>query len=549
MRTVPFLLFMLTIAVMISSSSPTTFTTGAKAQQQVQYRKRYTCNGDVLIVGYCRHDSDQPEFPRTTPEKDYCQVVYPDRPPQGGIQVTTVELLGDIVKKLQACGAFNPPGTNPPQRQQQTPPAQSSTQPRTPATTTSSSSSGMTAQQYFDLGSKYMGAKDYEKALDAFKKSIAIAPSSDAYDALGDAHYLLEENDDALDAYLKAVQLNRNNSEAHYGLGITYSTLGIIDKSIASLREAVRLNPKATGARSELAHSYFLNGQFAESAQEYQTVLAANRDTKTGYRLGFLLLLNRQRAQAMRVYQTMPPADPYAERLKDALDDDAKGGPAKALVSYGDYSLMDDDPIESLAGYRNALKFNPTDPRVLLDIASGLGANREHDEARKVYQTVIAAKPHAEMLSAAHYGLGSDYLELKQYAPAVVELKESVRIDPSSFPPRLDLGKAYAQLNQLNEALAQFKQAEALSEKDAYKMTQVGMAYVDAKQFQRAEATYNNALRINPKYDYAYFYLGKMYNLMHRKPDAMKAYAALKPLDAKLAEKLLKEINQTSASQ
>jgi len=137
MRTVPFLLFLLAIAVIITSSSPTTFTTGAKAQQQLQYRKRYTCNGDVLVVGYCRHDSDQPGFPRTTPEKDYCQVVYPDRPPQGGIQVTTVELLGDIVKKLQACGAFNPTGTNPPQRQQQTPPAQSSTQPRPPATTPS----------------------------------------------------------------------------------------------------------------------------------------------------------------------------------------------------------------------------------------------------------------------------------------------------------------------------------------------------------------------------------------------------------------------------
>src|SRR5678816_4939992 len=103
MRTVPFLLFMLTIAVMISSSSPTTFTTGAKAQQQVQYRKRYTCNGDVLIVGYCRHDSDQPEFPQTTPEKDYCQVVYPDRPPQGGIPVSYTHLRAHETPEHLVC--------------------------------------------------------------------------------------------------------------------------------------------------------------------------------------------------------------------------------------------------------------------------------------------------------------------------------------------------------------------------------------------------------------------------------------------------------------
>ena len=79
------------------------------AAQQLRYKTRYTCNGDTIVVDHCRHDDDTSALPRTRPENDYCRVFYPDRPLRNGFRIETVELLSDVVKKLQACGAFSSP--------------------------------------------------------------------------------------------------------------------------------------------------------------------------------------------------------------------------------------------------------------------------------------------------------------------------------------------------------------------------------------------------------------------------------------------------------
>src|SRR5512135_3406617 len=76
------------------------------AAAQLRYNVAYKCGGEHIEVAYCRADSDMPGFPRTTPQNDYCLVYYPDRPKRGGFTVQTSELRGDVIKKLQACGAL-----------------------------------------------------------------------------------------------------------------------------------------------------------------------------------------------------------------------------------------------------------------------------------------------------------------------------------------------------------------------------------------------------------------------------------------------------------
>jgi hypothetical protein len=72
-------------------------------QITLEYNVYYRCNGERVMVTRCRKDSDQPGFPPTRPDQDYCQVSYPDRPKRGGLEASGVELRGDLIKKLQAC--------------------------------------------------------------------------------------------------------------------------------------------------------------------------------------------------------------------------------------------------------------------------------------------------------------------------------------------------------------------------------------------------------------------------------------------------------------
>src|ERR1043166_1289542 len=78
--------------------------------QTLQYNHEYTCNGEKVVVGHCRRDDDTFNMPRTTDAENYRMVFYPDRPKQGGFTVQRVELKSEIIKKLQACGAFSSDG-------------------------------------------------------------------------------------------------------------------------------------------------------------------------------------------------------------------------------------------------------------------------------------------------------------------------------------------------------------------------------------------------------------------------------------------------------
>ena len=74
-----------------------------REQITLEYNVYYLCKGERVMVTRCRKDSDQPGFPPTQPNQDYCQVIYPDRPKRGGFEAMGQELRGDLIKKLQEC--------------------------------------------------------------------------------------------------------------------------------------------------------------------------------------------------------------------------------------------------------------------------------------------------------------------------------------------------------------------------------------------------------------------------------------------------------------
>src|SRR6185503_6039650 len=146
------------IGFLLTSPRPASMRGRPEPPQQIRYNVRYSCSGDTIIVGHCRHDDDTPDFPRTKPEDDYCSVIYPDRPKRNGFTVETVELRSDIVRKLQSCGALDQPARG-----------------RQPAAAITSAPGS--AKSYSALGDRYLQARDYAKGLEAYKKAVSLDPS------------------------------------------------------------------------------------------------------------------------------------------------------------------------------------------------------------------------------------------------------------------------------------------------------------------------------------------------------------------------------------
>ena len=287
----------------------------AFAQDGLQYKVNYHCGGERIEVAYCRHDSDMPGYPRTTPQNDYCLVYYPDRPMRGGFMVQESELRSEIVRKLQACGALaGEPQTAAPQP--------------TP--------SSLTADDYIKQAEPYFKGKDAAKAIDPLKKAIALTPSSTAYNDLGIAYTNLDQYANAASAFEQAARLSPSNANIGLNLGFAYLKLQKYDKAIAALRETLRLKPDFADAANQLGMALEDSKRYADAVAAYQYTIRVDPHYTAGYsNLGSLFAKSGKREEAIEIYRELQKIDQdeATALYRDIIDADAD---AKEKVSASD---------------------------------------------------------------------------------------------------------------------------------------------------------------------------------------------------------------------
>jgi tetratricopeptide (TPR) repeat protein len=245
----------------------TTTTIFTQTDDGLRYKVNYQCNGETVQVSYCRHDRDDPSMPRTIPQNDYCLVYYPDRPKAGGFTVQKAELRGDVVRKLQACGALaSPQGQSSAQNASE----QSSSAQNT--TAQPAAAAPASADSYYQQGLQYANAKQFPQAAEAFKKSVAIRPTAQAYGALGLVYFNLKQYPEAIAAFQKTVQLAPTVGEYQYDLGFLYYVTKQYSQAVDPLREAVRLKPSLADPYVALGTAYIALGKMDEALKVYRAL-------------------------------------------------------------------------------------------------------------------------------------------------------------------------------------------------------------------------------------------------------------------------------------
>jgi len=155
------------------------------------------------------------------------------------------------------------------------------------------------------------GSRDsLDRAINYFEKAAEMDPNyagawaalSAAYDLKGGFLNIPELSYKAVEFAEKAVKLNPRLSHAHQFLGGAYSTLGRYDEAIASISEAVRLEPNNAGAHGSLARAYWIGkGMIEEAIVELEHAVAINPQAGYSYlQLVFLhtLVGNYSRAES-----------------------------------------------------------------------------------------------------------------------------------------------------------------------------------------------------------------------------------------------------------
>lgn len=417
---------------------------------------------------------------------------------------------------------------------------------------------------HFKQGNTYLDAKQYEKAIEAYKKAIAVLPDiSYAHNGLGLAYRGLNRYPEAVAELKEAVRLDPNDptacknlamtyfslrdyskavttlqqllrlkpsdEHAHLFLGDGYKALKEYDKAVAAYREAVRLRPNNSSAWAGLGFSYYYLSQDSEAVNAFQQAIRLQPDYAYAYRgLGFAYAGMGRKEDALQVYKKLQGIDQTeAQKVYDSISKMSASAPKSNVPT------ATNTPSQS-AGSTNA------------HLAEGNKFLESEDYARalEAYRKATALEPSAN----AYNGLGLAYSALKQYSNTVSAFQQAIRLQPRDATLHCNLASTYIEMEQYENAKGASREALSLKPDYADATNLLGVAHFRLKQYPEAAGLFQQAIRLTPDNAALFHNLGKTYFLMGRKEETQRIYRRLLALDKEMAQKLYEVMNPAGAA-
>ena len=117
-------------------------------------------------------------------------------------------------------------------------------------------------------------------------------------------------------------------------------------------------------------------------------------------------------------------------------------------------SYRTDDPARSLDFYRRANEIDPKNPDYAIGYAAALVQSRHFEDAVRILQNVISAKPNNYV---AHANLATALYELKRFGDALPEYKWLLEAKPDLIVTYYFIATAHDKLGEFEEALANYE--------------------------------------------------------------------------------------------
>jgi tetratricopeptide (TPR) repeat protein len=178
------------------------------------------------------------------------------------------------------------------------------------------------ADSLLGLVNVYLLMKQPDKAIAAANTQIALSPNNSAfYDLLGSVQETRKDYGAAQTSLKKAVELNKNNTDAYAKLCHVQAVSGSVDEAIATANNAVRDNPKEASFYILLGSLYENKHDLEKAKSAYQSALQLRRDDPTASNnLAYVLLETGGNADlALQLAQTAEKALPGSSNVADTL--------------------------------------------------------------------------------------------------------------------------------------------------------------------------------------------------------------------------------------
>ena len=117
----------------------------------------------------------------------------------------------------------------------------------------------------------------YDKAAEISKTALDLDPTLlEGHRARGIVFLNTQNIEQAVSEFQMALSINKNISDLHLYLGVTYKAMGDYDKAQEALLAAYALNPQDAIALTEFSRAFFADGRYAQAAQYAEEAAAVD---------------------------------------------------------------------------------------------------------------------------------------------------------------------------------------------------------------------------------------------------------------------------------
>jgi cellulose synthase operon protein C len=270
-----------------------------------------------------------------------------------------------------------------------------------------------------------------------------IDPSdAGAHNNLGVLYYNKGLYEEAVGAFMRALELDPKMQVAQRNLEIAYFHTGYYDRRVPELKDRLRATPDDRASRWELARTFAHLGQTADAVAAFTALLQHHPDD-----LGALVQLGLAEKTSGRFEQALE----WLERAR-AID------PTSSVVHFYIGEILYNRGLndEALSALKRAIELNPENPDALYLMGFVLGDMGRHEEAQAVTKRAIKLNP---TLSRAQTNLSLDQYRSDRYEAMVSGRQEKPEIVEGQQLAHFNLGLAFRQKGYYAEALREYRLA------------------------------------------------------------------------------------------
>ena len=345
------------------------------------------------------------------------------------------------------------------------------------------------------LGPAALGssAELHQEKLDARRQLDADPRDAAAWSALGRASLGLNELDEAVDAFERAVAIGVQDPTPYLNLGLLYASRGQLKSALEAFKLGLERDPSNQSAQFNHARVLLGLGRAREAVLELERLTAvAPEDWEAALALVDARLLAGQRESALDDALALADAARDAAALASLakiLIREGALGPAsdildRALTLSGDDMAVwlelsrlrqnEGDVERAVQAAERAVQLGPHEPEAMLGYAEALISARRHQRA---LEFLTGVSQRMDYRPGFHHTLGVAYFGLHRFIEAAAAFGRATELDPAWDTPHFLLGTSRLAAGDSLGAAEAYRQAIAANPHNPLQFVYLVRAY------------------------------------------------------------------------